>query len=321
MAESTATPLWKRGLVLGTRAGAVVALLSVVSLLPLHQASLLEHFRLQLLGGSALVALAAALLRQRGWFDVAALCALLDLLLVTPALAGAPRPAPADGVPVRVLVANVLTSNPDHAAVARAITELAPDIVALVETDARWERALAPALASYSGRLTVEHSGNFGLALYARGELKGRAEYLGSTLPTIVARIALASGAAPLSFVLTHPPPPISAAAAETQREQLAAVARRIRALDEPRILAGDFNATPWSSVFARLLRESGLVDSRAGFGVQATFPTEEAWLRIPIDHALVSPSIRVERRQVERAIGSDHLPVLLDLLVPRAVE
>lgn len=308
------------------RLGVLVGLLSLVSLLPWYPFPLLEHFRLQLLGGCAAVTLAAALLRQRGWVDVAALCMLLDLLLVTPGLTGTAAAGPGDGVRVRLLLANVHTSNRDYAAVARAIAELRPDVVALVEPNQRWFSELRPALLEYSARHEVDDPGNFGLALYVRGAMSSTVESLGSDLPTLVARITLASAPAALfDLVLTHPIPPLDRATARRHHRQLAAVARRIAELRggagaAPLVLAGDLNTTPWSRSFASLVTDTGLVDTRAGFGVHASFPAAggAALLRIPIDHVLVSPDIGVLERRVERELGSDHLPVLVDLQLPR---
>jgi endonuclease/exonuclease/phosphatase (EEP) superfamily protein YafD len=61
-----------------------------------------------------------------------------------------------------------------------------------------------------------------------------------------------------------------------------------------------------------------GLCDTRAGFGLQASFPAWSAVMRIPIDHVLASCSIGVRDRWIGPDIGSDHLPVLIDLVVPR---
>lgn len=74
-----------------------------------------------------------------------------------------------------------------------------------------------------------------------------------------------------------------------------------------------------WSTPFRDLVARSGLCDSRAGFGIAASFPSTMAVVRIPIDHALVSCTIGVRARRVERHVGSDHLPVVIDLVVPRA--
>jgi endonuclease/exonuclease/phosphatase (EEP) superfamily protein YafD len=98
---------------------------------------------------------------------------------------------------------------------------------------------------------------------------------------------------------------------------QLAAIGDRARS-DPPALVMGDLNATPWSRPFAELRAHGGLCDSRAGFGVQPSFPSASAALRIPIDHLLASCSIGVRDRRIGPDVGSDHLPVILDLVVPR---
>jgi endonuclease/exonuclease/phosphatase family metal-dependent hydrolase len=37
----------------------------------------------------------------------------------------------------------------------------------------------------------------------------------------------------------------------------------------------------------------------------------------IPIDHCLVSPDIDVLRMRTGRNIGSDHLPIIVDMTIP----
>ena len=82
----------------------------------------------------------------------------------------------------------------------------------------------------------------------------------------------------------------------------------------------GDMNATPWSRPFGTLVAASGLCDSRAGFGVQASWPAWSAIVRVPIDHVLVPCDVGVTARRIERDVGSDHLPVVVDLVVPRTL-
>jgi endonuclease/exonuclease/phosphatase (EEP) superfamily protein YafD len=102
------------------------------------------------------------------------------------------------------------------------------------------------------------------------------------------------------------------------QERQLAAVAERVRSVEEPLVVMGDFNTTPWSRLFAGLVGRTGLCDSRAGFGIQASFPSDMPVVRIPIDHLLASCSIGVRARRIGPQVGSDHLPVIVDLTIPR---
>lgn len=300
---------------------ALATALVALSLVPMYPLTLLEHFRLQLLFACAAATLLAALARLPVWFDLALANTLLALVLVAPALTGAPLPAPAGAVRVRVLLANVLTSNPDHDRLTALIAETKPDLIALVEPNRAWFSALAPAMAGFRGRVEVDDPANFGLALYARGQLTSTVEQLGSSQATVVATVTLDElPAAPLTVVLTHPIPPMTEAAHAIHQRHLEAIGERIAELPHPLLLLGDLNTTPWTRAFAKLARTTGLVDTRRGFGVHPTYPAFPSFakvVRIPIDHALVSPEIGVLDRRVERAIGSDHLPVLLDLALP----
>ncbi|MBA3394310.1 MAG: endonuclease/exonuclease/phosphatase family protein [Deltaproteobacteria bacterium] len=282
--------------------------------LPIWPCSLFEHFRVQYLFAAIVLAAVAHPLAPRGWFDAALITAVIQLCMLAPDLQRARRPLPAGGVPVRLLLANVLTANERYADVRDLITTTRPDLVGLVEVDDIWLAELEPALAGYQ-RLASPRSDNLGIALYARGSLDGAIEALGTEWPSVVATVTLAN--ARLSIVLTHPIPPISAAHERAQIRQLDAIAARALTLPPPVAIAGDLNATPWSRMFLRLVARSGLCDSRAGFGLQTTFPTNLALLGIPIDHVLLSCDVGVRDRRIGPAIGSDHFPVILDLVLP----
>jgi len=293
-----------------------VAASVLVPLIPVWPLSLFEHFRFQYLWGGALVVGACALLRMRGWFDAALIATLVNACWVLPDLSQRARPLPRDGEPVRVLLLNVHTSSSAFADVARLIADTAPDVIGLVEVDARWLAQLAPALAPYPHHIDEPREDNFGIALYSKLPLRGATELLGSQLPTVVATVDVHG--TPLDVVLTHPIPPVRSEPLRMQLSQLDAVARRAHALGPHVIVMGDFNATPWSKPFRTLVAATGLCDTRAGFGLQASFPAASALLRIPIDHVLASCAIGVRSRAIERDVGSDHLPVLIDLVIPR---
>ncbi len=304
----------RRAAIVAIRAGiGGLVVVAFAAFLPIWPCSLFEHFRVQYLIAAILLAAAAYPLAPRGWFDAALITALVELCILASDLQRARRPLPADGTPVRFLLANVLTANERYGDVRDLITTTRPDLVGLVEVDDSWLAELEPALAGYQ-RLTSPRSDNLGIALYARGSIDGTIEALGTEWPSVVATVTFAH--ARLSVVLTHPIPPITAAHERAQIRQLDAVAARARMLPPPVAIAGDFNATPWSRTFLRLVARSGLCDSRAGFGVQATFPTNCAILAIPIDHVLLSCDVGVRDRRIGPAIGSDHFPVVLDLLL-----
>jgi len=272
---------------------------------------LLEHLRLHAMVAGVVAGAAAVVARRWIAADACALAVTLDLILLAPALGGTRLVAVAPSVPLRVLLLNVHTESMAYARVAALVRDLDPDVVALVEVDRAWLDALAPALVTYPERVEHPRQDNFGLALYARRPMRGSFEDLGGALPSLVVEL---DGT---TVILTHPPPPLRAELFEAQRRQLDAVAERARTGAGPVIVLGDLNATPWSRPFARLIACSGLADTRAGFGVQASFPAATSLLRVPIDHVLVSPGIGVRERRIEREVGSDHLPVYIELAVP----
>jgi endonuclease/exonuclease/phosphatase (EEP) superfamily protein YafD len=293
-----------------------LAAVCVISWIPVWPACLLEHFRVQYVACGIAVVAAAAALRVRGYADLAAIATLISALPVVPDVTRAARPLPPNGTPVRILALNVHTESTSYDQVRRLIADEHPEVVALVEVDQRWLTQLAPALTAYPGRIEAPRPDNFGSALYARGEVTGSTDELATPLPTITASVGVASTR--FDAIVTHPIPPISGADVERQRRQLDLIAARARSTAGPLVVMGDLNATPWSRPFQRVLARSGLCDSRAGFGVQASFPAASALLRIPIDHVLTSCSIGVRDRRIGRDVGSDHLPVIIDLVLPR---
>ncbi|MCP4501446.1 MAG: hypothetical protein GY822_15915 [Deltaproteobacteria bacterium] len=77
-----------------------------------------------------------------------------------------------------------------------------------------------------------------------------------------------------------------------------------------PVVLAGDFNATPWSIVFQNFLDETGLHNAAYARGGGTTWPTFlPLMFRIPIDHILLSKQLVSTSFLVGPEMGSDHLP------------
>ncbi|MGB3640084.1 MAG: endonuclease/exonuclease/phosphatase family protein [Rivularia sp. (in: cyanobacteria)] len=80
-------------------------------------------------------------------------------------------------------------------------------------------------------------------------------------------------------------------------------------------IVIGDFNSTPWYGLFRKLVNQSGLINSQRGFGIQTTWHSLlPPALRIPIDNCLHSKSVTTIKRFIGNDIGSDHLPLFVEL-------
>ena len=93
-----------------------------------------------------------------------------------------------------------------------------------------------------------------------------------------------------------------------------------MREMAGPKICVGDLNTTTWSRYFKDFVEQSGMRSVREGFGILASWPTflRPKWMMIPIDHCFVSDDIRVVNAFVGERIGSDHLPLIVELELPR---
>lgn len=115
--------------------------------------------------------------------------------------------------------------------------------------------------------------------------------------------------------VVVHPPSPVVAGNLPLRDRILRELATTVSQLDGPVIVAGDFNATPYTPAFRAFAEEAGL----ASFGhFPPTYPNRLGDLGLPIDHVLVRDARLVELQALP-SIGSDHRPLSARILLPAA--
>jgi endonuclease/exonuclease/phosphatase (EEP) superfamily protein YafD len=217
---------------------------------------------------------------------------------------------------LRIVSLNVLADNADKDRTIAYLQQSDADVVVLLEVDDVWAEAVAALQHRYPHGLVHPRADRFGIAVLSRLPLANpRVEELADGPPVVITD--LPRGARGCLLVAAHPPAPIAAAWSAGRDAQLAAIGEVAANESRPVIVAGDLNATPWSHGFRQLVRLRELRDSALGRGVQATWNARRVAPRIPIDHVVVSPEVRVVSRQVGPDVGSDHLPVEATLAIP----
>jgi endonuclease/exonuclease/phosphatase (EEP) superfamily protein YafD len=93
-------------------------------------------------------------------------------------------------------------------------------------------------------------------------------------------------------------------------------VGRLAAAHDGPCIVLGDLNDVAWSRTTELFLKTSKLLDPRRGRGFYNTFHAHYLFLRWPLDHFFVSSQFRLVAMRVEPAVGSDHFPISLSVVL-----
>ena len=191
-----------------------------------------------------------------------------------------------------------------------------PDVVVLQEPDDWWLHKLAPLTNTYPVCAVLSRDDNFGAAIYAKtNALTASIFTLGDPdeAPSMLARVAV--GDAVIIVVGIHMLAPYTRDMWEGRNRFTHALAVRLRSLDGPLVITGDFNNTPWSAHYREFLQTSGLCDSSRGRGPLPSWPAfSTPLLRLPLDHCFHSPDVAVLSKRPGPNIGSDHLPLLIDV-------
>lgn len=214
--------------------------------------------------------------------------------------------------PTRAMLMNIYAGNGNTDQVLETIRTVDPDILLLEEVTPKWAKALKVLNTTYAYRISEPRADCFGIMLLTKYPLeREKVIEIGSAgVPSIRADVHLPGGV--ISIIGTHPMPPIGSDYARQRNTQLAALPAFIQEQNNPVLLIGDLNTTPWSPFFTALLNESGLKNSMKGFGFQPSW-TGNAFLKIPLDHVLHAEEIIIHNRMIGADIGSDHRPVILD--------
>lgn len=280
---------------------------------------LFSHFPVQYLCLQLLAAAACLALRQWPWAVVALVAAVPNALAVgpyLPGLASAPATAVAAAeaarAPVRLIAANLLYRQEDATAALAYLDRQSADLLVLSEYTPRWRQKLRALERTYPYFVIRTRWNPWGIAVFSKHPIRAVEDLdLGDNESShLRLLVQLPDGLVEVYAVhLASPPSRRQAAQRNTQLRRLA---ERIAAADPalPRIVAGDFNTTPYSPYFQDLLRDAGLSDARRPFGLQVTWPAWPLPVWIPIDHCLAGGPLDVTRVAAGPPIGSDHLPL-----------
>ncbi len=222
---------------------------------------------------------------------------------------------------LKLASANLRWSNEDRSTPLAWIRAEEADVLALLEVTQPWLPLLEELKELYpyqllggSDELWVENT--WGIALLSRLPFVAtrKIPLPKHDLPLLEAVVVHAGRS--LTLRTTHPMRPGSPERIAQRNLQL----RSLIGLDwnEPVVLLGDLNVTTYTPSFRELCAETGLRDSRAGFGRQPSFHFGEYFgvgslfpLSLAIDHILLSSDFEVRGRYRGPHIGSDHVPIV----------
>ncbi len=270
---------------------------------------------------------------HRAWSFVWCLPLVLNLALIVP-LFFAPAPNSdfngqtnrAPGSTLRLLYANLDHDNKDTSRAIQYIESQNVDLVLLQEVTSRWLTTLESNLSRYRVVTSFPRENSTGLAMLLPIAPSQPVEIVATQIiqlpsysgqPLLEATIRW-GGRELVILGLSIIRPQNSHTSAFQEVEFDAAAKWSLRQQKENKrevVVIGDFNTTPWSGRFRSFLHDSDLRNSQRGFGLQPTWPAIlPSPLMIAIDHCLHSKSITTINRATGPNLGSDHLPLFVEL-------
>lgn len=284
---------------------------------------LLHHFVPQYACAAAGLALAALLLRQR-WTAAAAAALAIGFAAeywMAPAPAADSASATGESRSLTLITNNVFVTNWNNDGLLAWLASRPADVVVLQEVNTEIAERLRRGEDGYPHRVVAEEDyiGPFGdrgleaIAVLSRWPiLEHRAPGPWAKLwQATLVRIDM-PGVQPWLLVI-HPPSPAFRYWLPTRDRIYAELAPVVATLDGPVIVAGDFNATPYTPVFRRFVAATGLASFTR---FPATYSDKLGPIGIPIDHVLVRGAALTDLRALE-PVGTDHRPLRAEILLP----
>ena len=218
---------------------------------------------------------------------------------------------PEDAPTIRVYSANVWIGNTDVTAMRRSIEAADPDVVMLIELGAEPRAQLDILLEGYPHRTetVVDPSRLERAVIAARFPL----EEFGRRADGVHAMMARGqSPIGPINFVVAHLTRPWPYEYQWGQLTQVQALTARVKPLNEPVVIAGDFNSVTTGRV-GRMIQAD--MELHPAPGWPGTWPSQvPSFAGITIDQVYLSRSLAVRSRRLGPPNGSDHRPVITEI-------
>lgn len=212
---------------------------------------------------------------------------------------------------LKVASFNTLWSNQDADAVKAEVLRLDADVITLIEMGPAKRRILAELKDVYPHQTHCYNIDYCNFAVLSRlpiadSDAKGR--WAG---PAYI-RATLGPEAGGLTVFGVHT---IRFPHSQAQFRQVSEISKLIERTPGPRLVMGDFNATPFSRILSVLAGNANL----QRLTNLPSWPSQAGLPQISIDHIFVSPGLRqLEAAQIGEPAGSDHYPVFARIAVPR---
>ena len=305
----------------------LTAILSIGSLYwRIYPLELLSSFRVYYLIFAGVIAIAGFLCQLKGHHTKILLYLSLGLIALNSVWVVPwylPNSQQGSGNSIRVLAFNINTHNDQWDSIANAIRSVKPDVATVIETSLEAKDELSLRLTNllpFSYRTT-----GGGLTILSRYPLVSPQSQTFDNGTILITALEVEQRT--VELIAAHPLVPVKPTLFKRRNGLLADITTYLQQHPQKSfIFLGDMNLTPWSPYYSQLIRQTGLHNTRLGFGIEpswieaATHVHYPRWItalvKIPIDHIFVSQDMKVSDCQTQKAANSDHRMLWSDLVL-----
>lgn len=221
---------------------------------------------------------------------------------------------PADSAVYRLLELNLRHDNATPEKVLSLIGRVQPDVVSLSEVSPGWEEKLKLLNGAYPYTSFCTYADTrYGVAILSRRPFVERSEPACHPLVSLtMASVDFSGSTVDIAALHLGWPWPLP------QSRQITQMSGPLSRLADNAILAGDLNAAPWSTAASRLATAGGLdlVPSPGPTWIDRRLPMAFLFAGLPIDNVFVKGGVVVHSIERLDAVGSDHVPVLVEFSI-----
>ena len=227
----------------------------------------------------------------------------------------------AEDTELSIIVANVKMKNRESKLLIDLIEENDPDLILAMEVDKWWDEQLSVLEQEYPYSQHTINEVAYGMVLFSKLPIKElEVEYLNNKNVPSFDAIILGDNDKEIRLHAMHPVPPThfeklpdNEGQQETALQQLG---RKVNDRVLPTIVAGDLNDVIWADIDRLTGTEGILLDARIGRGFYSSFNAENIFMRWPLDHVFVTKEFKIAKLERLSKIGSDHFPILVELVL-----
>ncbi len=214
-----------------------------------------------------------------------------------------------------IIVANVLMTNAKTEAFKMQVNKYDPDILLIMEPNAKWELNLRDLDNTYPHSIKYPLENTYGMILYSKLPLKNKKInfLVYNDVPSFHVGIVLPSGNS-FDLYAIHPKPPKPGTSSYDRDTEVLLAGKKVKEGNRPAIVAGDLNDVGWSSTTKRFQEYSQLGDPRRGRGLFSTYNAQIPLFRYPLDHIFYSENFGLIKMEKLDNTGSDHFPMYVEL-------